>query len=44
LPEMGLDATPSAGFSYNMTSATSYPGVQSQSMEFSSSGQMWVKF
>jgi hypothetical protein len=44
LPEMGLDTTPIVGFSYNMTSAPSYPGVQSQSMEFSSSGQMWVKF
>jgi hypothetical protein len=44
LPEMGPDITPSVGFSYNMTSETSYHGMQSQSMEFSSSGQMWVKF
>jgi hypothetical protein len=42
LSEMGLDTTPRVG--YNMTSAPSYPGMQSQSMEFSSSGQMWVKF
>jgi hypothetical protein len=44
LPEMGLDTTPSVGFSYNMTSAPSYPGIQPQPMEFGSSDQMWVKF
>jgi hypothetical protein len=43
-PEMGLDTTPSVGFSYHMTSAPSYPGIQSQPMEFGSSDQMWVKF
>jgi hypothetical protein len=43
-PEMGLDTIPSVGFSYHMTSAPSYPGIQSQPMEFGSSDQMWVKF
>jgi hypothetical protein len=39
-PEMGLDATTSVGFGYHMTSAPSYPGVQSQPMELGSSDQM----
>ena len=43
-PEMGLDTTPSVGFSYHMTSAPSYPGMHSQPMELGSSDQMWVKF
>jgi hypothetical protein len=43
-PELGLDITPSIGSSYRMTSAPSYPGMQSQPMELGSSDQMWVKF
>jgi hypothetical protein len=36
-PEMGLDTN-------HTTSAPTYPGIQSQPVEFGSSDQMWVKF
>jgi hypothetical protein len=42
--DTSLDTAPSVGFSYHMTSIPSCPGMQSQSTEFSSNDQMWVKF